>query len=137
MTRRAIDELGDLLERPYCAVLATYREDGTALLSPVWHEWRDGGFNLWLPADDVKTRHLRRDPRATLVVAESADPLRGVELRTQAELLPADDLADAIRIATRYVGPEKGAEYVEGAGYDSVIGRLEPGHLRIWDFADE
>ena len=70
-------------------------------------------------------------------MAESVDPLRGVELRTEARLLPADDLADAIRIATRYVGPEKGAEYVEGAGYDSVIGRLEPGHLRIWDFADE
>ena len=64
-------------------------------------------------------------------------PSRGVELRTVARLLPADDLTDAIRIATRYVGPEKGAEYVEGAGYDSVIARLEPGHLRIWDFDDE
>ena len=49
----------------------------------------------------------------------------------------AGDLAGAIRIATRYVGPEKGDEYVREAGYDSVIGRLEPGHLRIWDFDDE
>jgi hypothetical protein len=70
-------------------------------------------------------------------VAESADPLRGVELRTEVRLLDAGDLAGAIRIATRYVGPEKGDEYVREAGYDSVIGRLEPGHLRIWDFADE
>ena len=131
------DQLGDLLDRPIVAVLATLRSDGEVLLSPVWHEWRDGGFNLWLPADDVKSRHLRRDPRATIVVAESAAPLRGVELRTEARLLPADDLADAIRIATRYVGPEKGAEYVVGAGYDSVIARLEPGYLRIWDFADD
>jgi hypothetical protein len=96
-----------------------------------------GGFNLWLPADDVKTRHLRRDPRATIVVAESVDPLRGVELRTEARLLDADDLSDAVRIATRYVGPEKGAEYVHDSGYDSVIARLEPGHLRVWDFDDE
>jgi hypothetical protein len=30
--------LGDLLEQPLVAVLATtYRADGTALLSPVWH----------------------------------------------------------------------------------------------------
>jgi hypothetical protein len=36
-------DLGDLLEQPLVAVLATYRADGTALLSPVWHEWRDGG----------------------------------------------------------------------------------------------
>jgi hypothetical protein len=40
------EDLGDLLELPLVAVLATYRRDGTALLSPVWHEWRDGGSAL-------------------------------------------------------------------------------------------
>jgi hypothetical protein len=35
------DDLGDLLELPVLAVLATYRRNGTVLLSPVWHEWRD------------------------------------------------------------------------------------------------
>jgi hypothetical protein len=40
------DDLGDLLEQPLVAVLATYRRDGTVLLSPVWHEWQDGGFNV-------------------------------------------------------------------------------------------
>jgi len=136
-TNLTLDDIDGLLDEPLVAVLATLRPDGSVLLSPVWHEWRDRGFNLWLPADDVKTRHLRRDPRATIVVAESADPLRGVELRTEARLTAADDLIGAIRIATRYVGPEKGAEYVEGASYDSVIARLEPGNLRVWDFADE
>ena len=136
-TNLTLDDIDGLLDEPLVAVLATLRSDGSVLLSPVWHEWRDGGFNLWLPADDVKTRHLRRDPRATIVVAESADPLRGVEVRTEARLIAADDLAGAIRIATRYVGADKGAEYVEGASYDSVIARLEPGELRVWDFADE
>ena len=136
-TNLTLDDIDGLLDEPLVAVLATLRPDGSVLLSPVWHEWRDRGFNLWLPADDVKTRHLRRDPRATIVVAESTDPLRGVELRMEARLTAADDLIGAIRIATRYVGPEKGAEYVEGASYDSVIARLEPGKLRVWDFADE
>ena len=136
-TNLTLDDIDGLLDEPLVAVLATLRPDGSVLLSPVWHEWRDRGFNLWLQADGVKTRHLRRDPRATIVVAESADPLRGVELRTEARLTAADDLTGAIRIATRYVGPEKGAEYVEGASYDSVIARLEPGKLRVWDFADE
>jgi PPOX class probable F420-dependent enzyme len=136
-TNLTLEDVGGLLDEPLVAVLATLRRDGSVLLSPVWHEWRDGGFNLWLPADDVKTRHLRRDPRATIVVAESVDPLRGVELRTEARLLDADDLSDAVRIASRYVGSEKGFEYVHEAGYDSVIGRLEPGHLRVWDFDEE
>jgi PPOX class probable F420-dependent enzyme len=101
-TNLTLEDVGGLLDEPLVAVLATLRSDGSVLLSPVWHEWRDGGFNLWLPADDVKTRHLRRDPRATIVVAESVEPLRGVELRTEAELLDAGDLSDAVRIATRY-----------------------------------
>jgi len=117
--------------------LATLRPDGSVLLSPVWHEWRDGGFNLWLPVDDVKTRHLRRDPRATIVVAESQMPLRGVELRTAATLSDRDYHDTAVRIATRYEGETKGTEYVESSTGDHLIARLEPGNLRIWDFADE
>lgn len=47
-------DLGDLLELPLLAVLATYRRDGTVLLSPVWHEWRDNGFNVVTQSRDGK-----------------------------------------------------------------------------------
>jgi len=57
-----IDQLGDLVRQPLCATLATYRSDGTVLLSPVWHEWVDGGFNVVTLANDIKAKHLRRDP---------------------------------------------------------------------------
>jgi pyridoxamine 5'-phosphate oxidase-like protein len=60
----APEDLGDLLERPLVAVLATFRADGRVLLSPVWHRWRDGGFDVVTGADDVKVRHLRRAARA-------------------------------------------------------------------------
>ena len=135
-TDLTVEDLGSFLDRPLVAVLATLRGDGSVLLSPVWQEWRDGGFNLWLPVDDVKTRHLQRDPRATVVVAESEPPLRGVELRTEARLIDRDVRATAVRIATRYVGEAKATDYV-GSAEDDVIARLEPGHLRVWDFADE
>jgi PPOX class probable F420-dependent enzyme len=134
-TDLTIEDLGGFLDRPLVAVLATLRRDGSVLLSPVWQEWRDGGFNLWLPVDDVKTRHLQRDPRATLVVAESEPPLRGVELRTEARLIDRVVRATSVRIATRYVGEAKATDYV-GSAEDDVIARLEPGHLRVWDFAD-
>ncbi len=54
--------LGDLVDLPLLAVLATYRADGTALLSPVWHEYRDGGFCVCTSDTDIKARHLRRAP---------------------------------------------------------------------------
>jgi PPOX class probable F420-dependent enzyme len=135
-TDLTVEDLGSFLDRPLVAVLATLRGDGSVLLSPVWQEWRDDGFNLWLPVDDVKTRHLQRDPRATVVVAESEPPLRGVELRTEARLIDRDVRATAVRIATRYVGEAKATDYV-GSAEDDVIARLAPGHLRVWDFADE
>ena len=128
-------DLGDLLEQPLVAVLATYRADGRVLLSPVWHRWRDGGFDVVSRADDVKVRHLRRDPRASIVVYEHVPPYRGIEVRTQVRLEPAT--AEAVRsIAVRYLGDRNGGAYAEGGEDDTLI-RLEPGRLRAWDFADQ
>ncbi|MBA3363463.1 MAG: TIGR03618 family F420-dependent PPOX class oxidoreductase [Actinobacteria bacterium] len=131
-----VEDLDGFLEEPLVAVLATLRDDGTVLLSPVWHEWRDGGFNVWVGADDVKARNLRRDPRASILVAESKPPLRGVEIRCSARILEEDARETAVRIASRYIGPEKGSAYVGSEG-NHVTVRLEPGELRVWDFADE
>jgi PPOX class probable F420-dependent enzyme len=131
------EDLGGFLDEPLVAILATLRRDGTVLLSPVWHEWRDGGFNVWVTVEDVKVRHLRRDPRATIVVAESEPPLRGVEVRGTARLVRDDVSETARRIAARYIGEEQGAAYVASLPDDHVIVRLEPGAFRAWDFADE
>ena len=131
-----VAELGDLLDRPLLAVLATYRRDGSVLLSPVWHEWRDGGFDVVTGSRDVKAKHLRRDPRAAVVVCEHVPPYRGVELRAVARLVTDDVAQTTERIATRYLGSQDGANYAASAGDDLLI-RLEPGALRTWDFADE
>ena len=136
-TNLSIEDLHGFLDEPLVAVLATLRKDGSVLLSPVWHEWRDGGFNVWVGADDVKARHLRRDPRASILVAESENPLRGVEVRGVARIIEEDADGTAVRIANRYLGPEKGAEYVRSASGHEVTVRVEPGDLRVWDFTDE
>lgn len=132
----AISDLGDLVELPLVATLATYRRDGTVLLSPVWHEYRDGGFNVCTPSVEVKARHLRRDPRAVLLVAESQPPYRGVELTTRATFTQEGVREALIRLATRYLGGEaQGRAYVETATDDLIV-RLVPGEVRAWDFAD-
>jgi len=129
------DDLDGLLERPLVAVLATYRAKGDVLLSPVWHRWRDGGFDVVTGGDDVKVRHLRGDSRASIVVFEHDPPYRGIEVRGRAVLGRAD--ADVVRdIAGRYLGDEEGGAYAD-RGYDDTLIRLEPGRLRAWDFADD
>ncbi|MFL5926348.1 MAG: TIGR03618 family F420-dependent PPOX class oxidoreductase [Gaiellaceae bacterium] len=134
--RLRVDELGDLLELPLLAVLASYRRDGRVLLSPVWHEWHAGGFHVATSSDGVKVSHLRRDPRASIVVCEQSPPYRGVEVRARARLETADAATVARRIAIRYLGEAEGAAQAERLADDVVI-RLEPGELRAWDFKDE
>ena len=134
--RLAIEDLGDLVELPLLAVLATYRRNGGVLLSPVWHEWRDGGFDVVTRSDDVKVTHLRRDPRASIVVCEHSPPYRGVEVRADARLVTTGVEDATMRIACRYLGPEAGARYAE-RGEDDLLVRLEPGDLRAWDFIDD
>ena len=136
-TELTVEDLGSFLQEARVAVLATLRMDGSVLLSPVYHEWRDGGFNVWITEEDVKARHLRRDPRATIVVAESEPPLRGVEVRGVAQLIDGDVFETAARVMARYEGKEEGAAYVKSTPGEHLIARLEPGNLRVWDFADE
>jgi hypothetical protein len=43
-TNLTLDDIGGLLDEPLVAVPGDAPSDGSVLLSPVWHEWRDGGF---------------------------------------------------------------------------------------------
>ncbi len=132
------EELDAFLQEPLLATLATNRKDGSVLLSPLWHEWSDGGFSVVLGKDDVKARHLRRDPRASLVVAQQSAPYAGVEIRTEARFVDGDGRDLTRRLAVRYLGETNGAAYADATADNSqVIVRLQPGAIRIWDFADD
>src|SRR5919201_687987 len=69
---------------------ANRRSNDDVLVSPVWHEWREGGFNVFTGENDVKARHIRRDPRVTIVVCEQEPPYRGIEVRGRARVEPSD-----------------------------------------------
>ena len=135
-TNLSVEDLGTFLDEPRVAVLATLRVDGTVLLSPVYHEWREGAFNVVIETQNVKARHLRRDPRATILVAESEPPLRGVEVRGSAQFFDDDVTETTRRIVARYGDEEAEADTEARRGADVIV-RLEPDHIRIWDFADE
>lgn len=137
MTKRSIDELGDFLDLPYTAVLATHWADGSVLLSPVWHEWRDGGFNISVPENDVKLKHIARDPRVTVVVYEQSWPSRSVEVRGVATTTLEGRVELSRRLSVRYLGPVNGNIYADKLASSGVNIRVEPGILRAWDYVDE
>ncbi len=131
------EDVAPLLVAPKCATLATYRRDGTVLLSPVWHEWREGGFNVHLGGGGINARLVRRDSRASIVVYEDAPPYAGIELRGGARLTSEDERDILRRLAVRYLGEQAGNAYADAATWQGIVLRLEPGDLRIWDFVDE
>jgi len=130
-------DLGDLLEQPIIAVLATRRLDDTTLLSPVWFEWRDGAFHIWVESEENgKVRHIRRDPRVSFVVANSEWPYKGLEVRGEATITTDDFYGVLGRTARRYMGAEAEERMVASTPPGVVI-RIEPGVVRAWDYADE
>ena len=137
-TGLTIQDLGDLLEKPIVAVLATYRRDGTVMLSPVWFDWTDGAFSVWIGGhEEGKARHVAADPRVSLVVAEQTLPYRGVEVSGRATLTP-DGFADVIRrTGIKYYGPEKGNAFADGYGTEGLLIHLVPERIRAWDFRDD
>lgn len=138
-TGLGVDDMGDLLEQPLIAVLATRRADDTIMLSPVWFEWHEGGINVWVPTPTGgKVGHVQRDPRVTVVVSTSDWPYKGFELRGEATVsTEPDDFYGALRrSALRYSGPEAAERMVSEYAPGAVI-RLEPGTIRAWDYEDE
>lgn len=133
----APDELQAFLDEPLVATLATYRKDGSVLLSPVWQEWRDGGFNIIVGKDDVKAKHLARDPHLSVAVYESDPPYTGVELRGTVSFVDGDAHTLTKNLAIRYLGEELGEQYAKSTEDDPQVWiRLEPGHLRSWSYRD-
>jgi len=132
------EDLGDFLEQGKCAILATHFRNGRTLLSPVWHEWQDGGFTVFVAEGDIKLRHIEHNRHVSIVVADDGPPYRGVEVRGEAKIVASDIRTGMHRIAVRYLGAEQATAFIEGYGdTPTVCLRIEPEKLRVWDFADD
>jgi len=136
MTPTSLSDVRTLLDAPSPAVLTTARVDGTALTSPVWFRWTGEVFEIVIARDDVKLKHLKRDPRCGLVIFETRPPFRGVEVRGEAILSDADVSEVRSSIARRYLGNDVGYRFSrERAATPGVVLQLLPERPRIWDLA--
>ncbi len=141
-----VADLGDLLDQPLLAMVATTLSNGEIVMTPYWHEWRDGGFNLFTLAEGIKHRQMQRNPRVTITVAELGGVSRAIEVRGIARFSYEGVNEISQRIARRYIKPERVALFSQGEErfsfaqelerYPMVHVRIEPVKLRAWDSAD-
>ena len=130
-------ELGDLLDRPLNAVLGLHRQDGSILLTPVWHLFRQGSFYFQVPGGDRKIAMLERDPRCSILVAESEHPYRAIEARGEGRLSTDDYAGLGPEIVRRYVEAyDPGASVSDYLLEGGMVVRIEPTAIRAWDYAD-
>lgn len=135
MTLDWVEEVRTLLEAPAPAVLVTYRQDGSALASPVWFRWHNDTFEVVIAKGDVKLRHLARRPECSLTIFETAPPFRGVEARGTPELVECDVAEARVDIAGRYLGTKDGRRFAAQRSKPGVLLRLPAARPRVWNLS--
>jgi PPOX class probable F420-dependent enzyme len=123
------DQLALMRDARGFAAVATLGEDGAPQTSIVWVD-TDGEHVLVNTTNPrAKARHLRRDPRVSVLVFDRENPYRYFEVEGTAELTVegADEHID--ELSRRY----RGKDFT--GPRDRVIAKVKPS--RIFDYLDE
>jgi PPOX class probable F420-dependent enzyme len=85
------DKVREFLEKHHGVVMATTKKDGVPHLARIDAGLIDG--KLWSSGTQtrVRTKHLRRDPRATLMVLDDSTPYRWLGLECNVTILDGED----------------------------------------------
>jgi len=99
-----------LLDGRNYAVLATVNPDGSPQTSVMW-VGRDGNDVLFSTvAGRMKHRNMRRDPRVSVTVIDSANPENYVELRGRVSMTPDVGRRFDTQLSWKYDGKDPGED---------------------------
>jgi PPOX class probable F420-dependent enzyme len=91
----------DLLQA-MVATFATIGPDGRPQQTEVWFLEDGDSVALSLSITRQKTKNLRSRPACSLLIVDPASPMRYIELRGDAEIIPDDDYAFATKVGQKY-----------------------------------
>ena len=97
-------ELAPLLDSTAVAFVSTIGPRKEPQTTPIWFIWKDGAVHFSLVDGRQKVRNLRRDPRASVVIVDPAEPTRYLELRGRVHLVPDPQLGLEREVAIKYRG---------------------------------
>ena len=133
-------EVARFAEQPLLAILSTVNRDGSPQSTPVWYMYDQGRFKVTSRGDRVKVRNIRRDPRVSLVVIDTAangDPLAA---SGTAEVVETGGDDFTYTMAHRYEGRKRGdreaerlIEIARSLAQPRVIVEITPLRVRIGD----
>jgi PPOX class probable F420-dependent enzyme len=96
----------EFLKQPFVGELTTLRSNGTPHTTVVWVDVDTDEVIVNTAVGRAKERHLREDPRVSLIVVDPDDSYKWVSVSgtAQLDLTGADDEID--RLAMKYLGQE-------------------------------
>jgi PPOX class probable F420-dependent enzyme len=108
-----------LLHGTRTAKVATASRDGQPHVMPVWFVLDGEDIVFTTARESVKGKHLRRDPRVSLLVDDQDPPYAFVHVRGRVTLI--DDLDELLRYATEIGGRYMGAARAEEFGRRNAV----------------
>jgi PPOX class probable F420-dependent enzyme len=110
------------LEEPLPITIGTTRRDGSVQINPVWYEYRDG--QIWLNGGPQRGwfKHMRRDPRITLMVLDPKNMFRWAQIEGRLDGTSTEGADEHIEhLSQRYTGgPYRNPKV------DRLIVRIDP-----------
>jgi PPOX class probable F420-dependent enzyme len=131
MTSSIPDSHRGLLEAPV-ATLATIGPDGRPQLSAVWFLSQGDAVRVSLNTKRQKTKNLRANPAVNLFILDTANPLRYLEIRGDAQIEPDDDYAFAAEVGRKY-GTDM--RQMDGPGQTRVVVTIRPTRINTVDLS--
>jgi PPOX class probable F420-dependent enzyme len=114
-----------IADNPYTAVLTTLRPDGSPHATVVWIDvdGEDVVFNT--VKGRAKERHVRADPRVSVIVVNPSDAFQWVSVSGRAELEEKGGRDMIDRLSRKYIGKDYPVEWI-GPGDVRITGRIHP-----------
>ena len=116
-----------LQDNPFVGTVTTLRDDGSPHSTVVWIDATDDAVLFNSPGSGAKVRHIRADPRISVVVIDPAEMYRWVGVTGTAEIVEegADEHID--RLAKKYLGAD--TYPFRRPGEQRVTVRITPTHV--------
>ena len=126
-------EVEAVLAKPYLAVIATVRPDGSPHSAATWYDWDDGRVLLNMADTRRRLEHMRSEPRAALTVISDGDTYDHISLLGRiVSIEPDPELRDIDRLARRYTGEPFG-----NRNQPRFSAWLEPERWHAWPLVPE
>ena len=101
------DKAQKFLEQPFVGTVTTLRDDGSPHSTIVWVDTNTGEVSFNTATGRAKEKHLRRDPRVSLLVVDPENTYKWVAVSGTAQLTTDGADGQIDRLAKKYLGQDE------------------------------